>query len=297
MVDLRRISAQHYYDVLPSPTHRCGDIWSGINTMGLIGAAPVSGIVVTPACDLAQRKSETVTFLPIISLRCYFSTLGALPAVRRSVESSLRAGGFDPGIFWGEYSFRPPAPDIIAGAIQAINIYAGTKRPNTKQIDALERAISGLRIINHIAEQNLTAIPSQLLASAFKDWEDVKGKLIRNSYNTNLHFLPSDEQARAFSGMPSHSLVMFRYPITVPMEVLDLASGATESTWQGVAAVNIGAVPFLEHYRTKMPMKTLSVRSEFLSDLLSRYVAVYNRIGSPDFTPASVVRMCSEVDQ
>src|SRR4029077_16170433 len=147
MPDLRRIGTQHYYDLLLFAGHRCGDIWSGINSMGLLGRLPLSGLVVTPDCDLTQRKTETVTFLPILSILQYFSTLAALPEVRNAVEASLRGGDFDLRVPWGDHRFRPPSRPEVSTFIDRIDLHLQSKQRGQRQVDALQRAIAGLQII------------------------------------------------------------------------------------------------------------------------------------------------------
>lgn len=296
MIDGRRIAAQHYYDLLPTTEQQCGDIWSGINSNGLIGRSPTSGIVVTPACDLSQHKSETVTFLPIVSLRAYFSTLAALPEVKRAVTTAVNGAGGDIKIAWGDHIYRPPSMDSLQATGESVEARLAATKPGTKEEMVLNRVQAGLRILRAISAPDLTQIAASDLTSVFAHWTDIKARLVRNSHSSFLHFLPSDEQGAEFFGLRHHSLVMFRYPTTVPIEVLDLASGASDTTWKNVIQANIQAVAALENYREVLPIKMLRLKSEFLADLLSRYVTVYNRIGSPDFTDASIKRMCSEVD-
>lgn len=71
---LIRTSARQYYDTNPSQRHSTGDIWSGLPTHGLLQQPLLSGIVITPACDLAQAKVETITYLPILPVVDWFSS-------------------------------------------------------------------------------------------------------------------------------------------------------------------------------------------------------------------------------
>src|SRR5437879_9870854 len=98
------------------------------------------------------------------------------------------------------------------------------------------------------------------------------------------HFMPSDDQDPIYSGISAHSVVLFRYPLTTSIELFDLAQDTTESSWPDAIAQAITYLPAAESFRSWRPMKVISMRAEFLHDLLSRYVAVYNRIGSPDFS-------------
>lgn len=292
-----RINAQHYYDLLPGSKHRCGDIWTGINPMGLLGAKRITAIVVTPACDLENNKSETITLLPVLPLRSHFSTVAVLPELRRAVDASLVSGKFEYSMPWSAHPYRPPSISAIESAVLAINQHLGEKQRSAEVILFLERAKAALEICKQIASCQIKNIGTELLSASFKDWSGIKSRLITNSQSAYMHFLPADGQSEAFSGLPEHSLVLFRYPLTVPVEVLDLAANTTQENWENVAHANVDAVPFLNNYLGQMPMKRLSMKAEFLADLLSRYVIVYNRIGSPDFTASTVGRFSSEVDQ
>jgi hypothetical protein len=153
-----------------------------------------------------------------------------------------------------------------------------------------------LQVIKIIASGQIENIAPDLLSSVFAKWDDTKKKLITNAYSDYLHFLPSDEQTRDFSGIPFHSVAMLRYPVTIATEVLDLATNASERSWEQVVDTNCREVPSLVNYRMSLPIKMLKLKSEFLADLLTRYVRVYNRLGSPDFTPATVERFSKEMD-
>ncbi|CAN7418393.1 hypothetical protein [Brevundimonas sp. LjRoot202] len=128
------------------------------------------------------------------------------------------------------------------------------------------------------------------------DWEKIKTEIVTNSYRSDIHFLPKDEQDSGFAGLASHSLVLFRYPLTVPAEVVDLAQATPQESWPAACSSLAGIYPASESFRAAQPLKVLSLKSEFLADLLTRYCAVYSRVGSPDFSAHSLVRITKEVD-
>jgi hypothetical protein len=296
MAETRHISARYYYDLLPPPDHQCGDVWTGLSTMGLLGNRPIPGIVVTPACDLSQKKTETITTLPIIPLRSYFSTLGLLPEIRPRVMGHMNAGRFQTKIDLGGYTFRPPAPATLDRVEAEINEHLNAKQRGATEITALNRCLAGLRILRAIAHPELIEIPSSELAAVFgAEWSRTKRRIVTNAFSSDIHFLPSDNQSLP-SGLQSHSVVLFRYPLTLPVEILDLAGDSSSDQWQSVVKRYSNLIPAIRFYEMEMPIKTLTLRPEFLSDLLTRYVSVYNRIGSPDFTKASVDRITKEVD-
>ena len=60
---------RHYYDTFPAGPFQTGDIWSNIPSNGLLEASVTFGLLITPACDLQNRKSDTLAFMPIVSVR------------------------------------------------------------------------------------------------------------------------------------------------------------------------------------------------------------------------------------
>lgn len=91
MTQFLPVSAKTYYDYVPGPEHRCGDVWQGLPSLGLLGGhKTVKGLMVTPDCDVSNFKTETLTYLPILPIEAYFSTLGYLPVLRREIFERLK---------------------------------------------------------------------------------------------------------------------------------------------------------------------------------------------------------------
>src|SRR5262249_35992899 len=144
----------------------------------------------------------------------------------------------------------------------------------------------------------LSEVTSMELSTVFaNDWSKIKEKIVTNSYGSHLHFLPSDGQDQAYAGLPSHAVVLFRYPLTASIEIFDLAQQTTTASWKRTIEHAATFLPAALNFSDAKPLKVLSLRSEFLHDLLSRYVAVYNRIGSPDFSKNSIGAICTQMDQ
>lgn len=60
------VTEKSFYSLYPDGYHATGDIWMRLPSMGLLSREHVSGLIVTPACDLANCKTETVTYVPIV---------------------------------------------------------------------------------------------------------------------------------------------------------------------------------------------------------------------------------------
>jgi hypothetical protein len=164
MLPDRHLNSRRYYDLLPPATHSCGDIWRGLPSFGLLGSAPINGLVVTPACDLSQRKAETITYLPIIPVRAYFSTLGVLPDTHRRIQNNLKTGQLSLELPWNADSFLPPKLYHLAITAKAIEDHLQAKTRGTTEISALSRALTGLRIVEAIAKPELSQISADDLA-------------------------------------------------------------------------------------------------------------------------------------
>lgn len=49
------------------------------------------------------------------------------------------------------------------------------------------------------------------------------------------------------------------------------------------------------YFQEAKPLKTSKLHEKFLSDLLTRYVSLYIRIGSPDFEGEMIKQMLEEI--
>src|SRR4051812_20228192 len=107
-----KITPAHYYDTSPMLGNSPGDIWSGLPTHGLLGTPHVSGIVITPACDLANHKVDTVIYLPVIRVLRYYSTMAALPEIRQAIERQLGVADIS-GMLEDQPHYFPPDPDAL----------------------------------------------------------------------------------------------------------------------------------------------------------------------------------------
>ena len=128
-----------------------------------------------------------------------------------------------------------------------------------------------------------------------KDLRSKLCKIITNSHAHDIHFLPSDGQSIEWSGIINHSVVLFRYAFSVPMEILDRAQDINEGSWEDCIERLKNRIPGVTCFSRIRPLKYTSLKPRFLSDLLTRYVALYVRIGSPDFSAQTINKYSSDV--
>jgi hypothetical protein len=293
---MKKISARDYYDTNPSLKHQVGDIWADVPLHGLLGQDRGSVIIITPACDLAQSKVDTITYLPIISIKEYFSSSAVLPEVRKSIDGQLSQASLSNLIDWPQDYGLPTSALLDASESLITERLSGQNIPQ-KVTTALLRVQAGLRIVRQIIARGLSDVESTYLNSLFgeKEWLNVRQRMIANSYKTDLHFLPSDGQKPEWSGVLTHSVALFRCPMSAPLQLFDAAQDISISDWPQYCRQIEANSPYASRFLETRPMKRLTLQPNFASDMLTRYVSLYVRVGSPDFTPETVLEYCSQL--
>jgi hypothetical protein len=231
-----RIDASDYYDLNPRLEHAPGDVWVNMPTFGLLADQPTSGLVITPACDLLNRKVATVTYLPILPLCSYLASVFSLPEITRELAGQLSVFGKN-HLLQSDQPYIPPAPSSVERAIEEVTSFLARPAASSKEKSAATRALAGLRLTADIAS-------GLSRANALADLKLLFGKrlsvilrdIVRNSYRGDVHFMPSDKQPSDWSAIPDHSIALFRCPMTVPVEILDRAQDTPEFGWKDLLA-------------------------------------------------------------
>lgn len=291
------IGPSEYFDTLPSLDHRPGDIWDKLPTLGTNTVPIIPGLVITPACDLANRKVETVTYLPIVSVRSYLVSRSLLPEILRATDGQLCAGGMQIALR-GQWDPSFPNHSDIEAAQTLLNQELSSSTLGDRQRQALSRAAAGLRVISDLLRGQATPDHASSVRRLFgdKDYRELIRRILTNAYRPDIHFLPIDAQPKQWSTITEHSVTLFRYPLTLPLDLLDLANSASADSWHVELTRFKDIYPCSVHMSSPRPVKTLSVRPRFLADILSRFVGLYGRIGSPDFTQETVNRYLADIE-
>lgn len=281
-----KITCKDYYDYYPSGLHATGDIWRNLPAFGLLDLQSVTGIVITPACDLAQRKCETVTYLPIVSIEDYVSMPAFYMETWKAAAELLERLQIKDVV-------TPPAryelPDI--DELDVAIAEAKTKVANAaSRVERLEEY--ALYVKNARSKERATLAQIEKILSKDKLQKLLEGA-VKNSMRVDAHFLPADGQSADSSAVPRNSLALFRYPISIPIEALDAAQGCDEAGWLHARKQGICS-KVAEHF-VDWPVKLGRLKDDFLSDLLSRYVTMYIRLGSRDFSEESIDQFVAQI--
>lgn len=289
MPDTPPLTGADFYDDLPTADHRTGDIWADLPTFGILGRSTASGIVITPACDLAQCKTETITYLPIIPVGEYLASSACRyecwqEAVR--VLEKLPAFGavFPPRRF--ELISDEELDAAIGSRIDAKG--RALAEPEMVRISAYKAYVQASRSGN----ATIAHVKAVFKAARF---DAMTSRLVTNAFKSDIHFLPADTQAYGARPIPVHSVVLFRYPLTVPVAVLDLAQHLTGAQWKSSHGGTGSGYESVLRQMPEWPVKLATLKNDFLSDLISRYVGVHIRLGSDDFTEQTVRTFCEEI--
>lgn len=281
------ITQRDYYDTNPPSGNSPGDIWTGLPTMGLLPFRLCSGVVITPSCDLANRKAETITYLPAVPVNDWFKTLAFLPEVRRTLDGQWKVLSGDPLLNWPD-GFRLPETQILESARMVVEEEFSRPR-GEKERTALTRCKKGLSILTSFGQPsaaiNVTEISEFMGENTFRKLVE---NLTKNNARPDTHFLPQDNQAVQWAALKSHSLVLFRYPITAPVDIFEAAQDLTILDWKVFLKSLLPVYSAANFFDSERPTKRARLKPPFISDLLSRYLGLNMRLGSPDFTPTTI---------
>ncbi len=262
---------------------------------GLLGVERAAGIVITPACDLANRKVETITYLPILPLRAYPSTAGFLPDLV-SESNRLLAAVALPGLSTIANRF-PVSPAELAVIEERVRGWKDEKGRSKKELDFADRLFAGLQLLRLTLRPGAQNVPTAALDLLFgvANSQKLLERLVRNSYSLDVHFLPADDQPSEWSAVYEHSVALFRYSITAPVEIFDGAQDLQLGDWAVFLDRLRPSVPAANAFADVRPVKKATLKGPYIADLITRYVSMFIRLGSPDFSAATITEFVAKV--
>lgn len=285
-----------YYDGFPVNKHSPGDIWINLPSFGLWSEERIRGIVITPACDLAHRKTNVITYLPVVPVASIFISNLFFQELKDAVDGQLEAASIQKKEERGG-ALNSTSVAWVAKYKQLAEKKVSGNKVGKKEKDAAERALAGLDVLYCIlsgekAPARSTIERCQKLLGE-KKFRTVVDKVIGNGFS-DMYFLPKDGQQEDLAAVYEHSVALFRYPISVPMELLDMSLDLSISDWGGAVASVSGCIPQANFFNER-PMKVAIVKNPFLLDLLTKFAVLYMRLGSPDFSKVTADRYAQEV--
>jgi len=297
MADLvGRISARSYYDYFPPSPHAPGDIWMHLPTHGLLRRERASALVVTPSCDLSNRKVNTITYLPIISFLDWVSSrdfLAEIVGAMLSLVDQLSPLGISST---SALDCSETFSSELSQQLVDLGRRLGKEAHNKSLRAAAERYIAGgnhLKCVSQGGQADLHDLETCLTRNR---WLQVRTQIVRNAFRSDLYFLPADGNSDlSLSPIAMHSVALFRYPLTVPVSLLDAAQETTLTDWTEATSALATEEPIATALSAVRPLKCLRLQGRFLADLLTKYVSLYSRIGSPDFTRETVETLSNEL--
>jgi len=90
-------------------------------------------------------------------------------------------------------------------------------------------------------------------------------------------------------------LILFSYPLTAPIDIFDLAQISDDNTWDKEVTLISHNMPYIKAFKDLRPIKTIRMSESFLHDMLNRFVGLYARLGSPNFTNNTIEKIANDL--
>lgn len=257
-----------YYERLPKSAHRTGDIWRSLPTFDILPMKHVSGVVITPACDLANHKTPTITYLPILSVADYLLSIAAYSCIRPVLIELFGALKLQDLAALLPRELHPSSTDLeyMRSAL------ADSVNPR------IVRVLDGLALLDGEQRDGRNKRLKRLAHCLGDRWSKMLERIVSNAYADDIHFLPPDTLHSAISAVPEPSVALFRLPLTLPRTRFDSAMENTSAT-------------------VADQLKTATLQAPFLTDLLTRFARLYIRLGSPDLSETAIADMVSNISE
>jgi hypothetical protein len=198
-----------------------------------------------------------------------------------------------PGV--GPVSGEGMSADDLSDQLLALEQVLGGAGINKSQKTCCERYLNGGRHLQRVGRGEQANIQELEVCLGKNRWQQIRNRVVTNALRTDLYFLPADGNDIDFSPIETHSLVLFRYPLTIPVSILNSAQELSLADWTTAVRSLCAHEPMAESCALFRPLKCLRLQNVFLADLLTKYASLYSRLGSPDFTSESVDAISSEL--
>lgn len=289
-----KVSGANYYDALPPSQFDVGDIWEGLPFFGHLGKSSASGVVITPACDLANRKVETLTYLPIVNLAEHLIGRSFSVEVLRALKVQAKAAGIDCAAFDGLKGVSLPSVQsmrLLSGEVRG-ELNACTDAKRKLVLERVFAAIDHLISVRTRCSGRTVQGVSHILG--VKDFARAISEIVKNSYSGDLHFLPSDGRSAEMSVVAEHSVALFRYAMSIPVELLEAAQDSACHDWSSAVNDLTEEFPVVAHAADR-PVRVGRLKPSFVPDLISRFTSLHVRMGSPDFSPETLSEYSAQI--
>lgn len=294
MAGITRITGQAYYDAMPGSDLAVGDIWQEMPTFGHLKRSAASALVITPACDLSNRKSETVTYLPIISVRDFLTSRSFSVEMTRVIKAQESVAGISRALDWIAKPSDMPSLDAIQRVIEDATSILDSKC-SEKVRTASNRCLAAAGVLKACRAGGSATHDVVRAALGDKEYRRILTDIVRNAYSADVHFLPYDGRHGAVSAMKEHSVALFRYPLSLPVELLQAANDIGMVDWPREISRLSLEHPIAANAPTR-PLKTATLKPPYLADLISRFAGLHIRMGSPDFTVETVGEYVQDIE-
>jgi hypothetical protein len=262
--------ADTYYMQLPTGGVTQGDIWSHLpaNTGG---DSRCDGVIITPRCDFAHSKSPVLNYLPIVSLEHYLIHVACLDLLEHSRNDACENAGrkAEPIEIDNLLELGVPIKEALAIAEKVRDTWDQSEEK--KKGKAYLEFVKICEKISSIDEM-LKSGPMNLNEAAkligFKQVERVQRDIIRNN-NSDTYFLPP-----CLPLIDKPSVVLLRHIYTCSTDLL------TFNGHYGRGG-NAGR-------RERQPERLLRLRSPFIESLMSKFAALFTRVGTRDLPASSI---------
>ena len=291
-----RIESVHsaYYDSLPSIQHCTGDIWRNLPSFGLTSGDHCPGLVISPSCDLYNGKTCTVNYLPIVPVNEFLCCSDFYAEARGALLQILRGLNHGNGEALLPTDRLPSQYDTSSlhsflSEKRGASAVKDRERQNGKAILAL--------ITLMIAEHGRSSLTTQecLRGFAKKNRNRIVEGIVNNTFRSDVHFLPKEQSDPDWIAIEEHSLVLLRKPFSIPIDVLDAASNSAPERWNSDIRLLSHNSRYLANFSGEYPMKCLRLKEAFLKDLLGRFLGLFLRMGSPNFSEYASVSIQNEL--
>jgi len=267
----------HYYLTLPSGALTQGDIWLDLPSPMLLPVSKVA-IVITPRCDFAHEKTPSVNYIPAIGFDDYIE--GALPMLLEREIARLDTQLRDLEIPLPVYEMLElgaSTESIVEELGREAEAATLTKR-NAADIQRFKenfQKITDLRKVIDSKIQDPTILGSLIPARELRKFRE---QLLKNQIN-DAHMLPP------CIGISSQPLIfLLRHVTSCDIRCVQLAhSCLSVEQWESRRNQNLSHLTPLTAFKS-MPERVARLKGPFLEQLVSRFVALFSRVGVPDLT-------------